>query len=127
MRFDDVGDRAVSEAFPLNVAAATDGSEECPLGNARDLQPRLKCSHAARLVRQHRLDGGSFIFGEFVAHDLRLLFWDLESQPVRCDQRRIGMPSVALSRLRHPTIFGRYQTNNGQISILVGNGYDAID
>jgi len=30
-------------------------------------------------------------------------------------------------RLRHGSIFGRYQTNNGQISILTGNGYDAID
>jgi hypothetical protein len=38
------------------------------------------------------------------------------------------MPSVALLRLRHRTIFGRYQTaSNGQISILTGNGYDAID
>jgi len=25
------------------------------------------------------------------------------------------------------TIFGRYQTNNGQILILAGNGYDAND
>ena len=37
------------------------------------------------------------------------------------------MHSVALLRLRHRTILGRYQTNNGQISILAGNGYDAID
>jgi hypothetical protein len=89
--------------------------------------PVIYAWHAARLVRQHRLDGVPFIFGEFVAHDSRLLFWDLESQPVRSDQRRTGMPSVALLRLRHRTIFGRYQTNNGQISILAGIGYDAID
>jgi len=37
------------------------------------------------------------------------------------------MPSVTPLLLRRRTIFGRYQTNNGQISILAGNGYDAID
>jgi hypothetical protein len=32
---------------------------------------------AARLVRQHRLDGGLFIIAEFVAHDSKLQFWSL--------------------------------------------------
>jgi len=36
---------------------------------------------------------------------------------------------VANGTSRHSLLqrFGRYQTNNGQISILTGNGYDAID
>jgi hypothetical protein len=33
--------------------------------------------NAARLVRQHRLDGGPFIIAEFVAHDSRLRFRSL--------------------------------------------------
>src|SRR5206468_3463645 len=37
--------------------------------------------HAARLVRQKRLDGGPFIVGEFVAHDSRLRFWSLNHAP----------------------------------------------
>jgi hypothetical protein len=31
--------------------------------------------NAARLVREHRLDGGPFIIAEFVAHDSRLQLW----------------------------------------------------
>jgi hypothetical protein len=34
---------------------------------------------------------------------------------------------ASLIKVRHRTIFDRYQTNNGQVSILTGNGYDAID
>ena len=33
--------------------------------------------NAARLVRQHRFDGGPFIVAEFVAHDSRLQFRSL--------------------------------------------------
>jgi hypothetical protein len=35
--------------------------------------------NAARLVRQHRFDGGPFVIAEFVAHDSRLRFSELES------------------------------------------------
>jgi hypothetical protein len=37
--------------------------------------------HAARLVRQHRLDGSPLIVGEFVPHDSMLQVWELESRP----------------------------------------------
>jgi hypothetical protein len=35
--------------------------------------------NAARLVRQHRFDGGPFMIAEFVAHDSRLRFRSLNS------------------------------------------------
>jgi hypothetical protein len=34
-------------------------------------------SNAARLVRQHRFDGGPFVVAELVAHDSRLRFGNL--------------------------------------------------
>ena len=37
--------------------------------------------HATRLIRQERPDGGSFIIGEFVAHDSRLRFGSLNHAP----------------------------------------------
>jgi hypothetical protein len=37
--------------------------------------------HAARLVRQERLDGDPFIIGEFVAHDSGRLFGSLNHVP----------------------------------------------
>jgi hypothetical protein len=33
--------------------------------------------NTARLVRQHRLDGGPFVLAEFVAHESRLQFRSL--------------------------------------------------
>lgn len=33
-----------------------------------------------RFFGQHRFDGDSLIIGEFVAHDTKLLVWELESQ-----------------------------------------------
>ena len=39
--------------------------------------------NAARLVRQHRFDGGPFIIAEFVAHDSRLQFRTLNHAPAR--------------------------------------------
>src|SRR5664280_1627585 len=89
--------------------------------------PVIYARHTARLVRQHRFDSGPFIFGEFVAHDSRLLFWDLESQPVQSDQRRTGMPSVTPLLLRHRTIFGRSWGNSRQPSALGLSFYAAND
>src|SRR6266700_3304081 len=43
--------------------------------------PVIYTGHAARLVRQERLDGGPFIIGEFVAHDSRLQFGSLNHAP----------------------------------------------
>ena len=37
--------------------------------------------NAARLVREHRSDGGSFVIAEFVAHDSRLKFRTLHHAP----------------------------------------------
>jgi hypothetical protein len=37
----------------------------------------LYTRHAARLIRQERLDGGLFIVGEFTTHDSRLRFGGL--------------------------------------------------
>ena len=50
--------------------------------------------HAARLVRQHRLDGRPFMVGEFVAHDSSPRFRGLNHDP------RAGLngPSYAQSR-----------------------------
>lgn len=55
--------------------------------------------------------------------------WDLESQPLRSDQRRTEMPSVKGTplRLRHRTILVGIGRNNGQILILAGDSYDAND
>jgi hypothetical protein len=39
--------------------------------------------NAARLIRQHRFDGGPFIIAEFVAHDSRLQFRSLNHAPGR--------------------------------------------
>src|SRR5262245_34103326 len=36
--------------------------------------------YAARLVRQHRLDGSPLVVGEVVAHDSPLPVWEFESQ-----------------------------------------------
>ena len=51
---------------------------------------RSTSSRAARpttwLVRQHRLDGGPLVVGEFVAHDSMLSVWELESRAGRRHQ-----------------------------------------
>ncbi len=39
--------------------------------------PVIHTRHAARFVRQERLNGGPFIVGEFVAHDSRPRFGSL--------------------------------------------------
>jgi hypothetical protein len=42
--------------------------------------PVIHARNAARLVRQHRLDRGPFIIGEFVAHDSRHQFVGLNQE-----------------------------------------------
>src|ERR1039458_1449730 len=77
--------------------------------------PVIYTRHATRLVWQERLDGCPFIVGEFVAHDSRLLFWDLESQPVQSDQRRTGGAQrriVAFAATHHFwSLLGQERTN----------------
>jgi hypothetical protein len=50
--------------------------------------------NAARLVRQHRFDGGPFVIAEFVAHDSRLRFRSLNHVSGRAinRQRPVGVP-----------------------------------
>jgi len=43
--------------------------------------PIVHARHATRFVRQERLDGGPFKIGEFVAHDSRLQFRNLNHAP----------------------------------------------
>ena len=43
--------------------------------------PVINTRHATRLIRQERLDGGPFIVGEFIAHDSRLRFGNLNHAP----------------------------------------------
>ena len=63
--------------------------------------------HAARLVRQHRLDGSPFIVGEFVAHDSAL--------QVR------GLNHGSAVRLNKPAVdlFGRYAPESGPIMLTL--------
>ena len=53
----------------------------------------VHAGHAARLVRQHRLDGSPFKVGEFVAHDSRLQFGSLNQ--VRGEAINPQMPIMA--------------------------------
>jgi hypothetical protein len=55
--------------------------------------------HAARLVRQRRLDGGPFMIGEFVAHDSRLRFRGLNYDP------RAGLNGPSIRRHIRPRRF----------------------
>src|SRR6266545_53311 len=43
--------------------------------------PVIYTGHAARFVRQVRLDGSPFIIGEFIAHDSRFQFGSLNHAP----------------------------------------------
>jgi hypothetical protein len=43
--------------------------------------PVVHTRHAARLVRQERLDGNPFIIGEFVTHDSKPQFGSLNHGP----------------------------------------------
>jgi hypothetical protein len=45
------------------------------------LRTRIHPWHAARLVRQHRVDGSPLNVGEFVAHDSWLRFGSLNHPP----------------------------------------------
>ena len=78
---------------PTNKAVVTGGAGtisrwQVAPGRTRALHPKDAIEHtsiiyarnAARLVRQHQLDRGPFIIAEFVAHDSRLRFGELESR-----------------------------------------------
>jgi hypothetical protein len=84
---------------PPNEAIVTGGAGTIGPGQvtpwrARAEDPKSAIEHttiiypanAARLIRQHRLDRGPFIIAEFMAHDSRLGFWELESLPPQYHQ-----------------------------------------
>jgi hypothetical protein len=60
--------------------------------------------YAARLVRQHRLDGSPFVIGEFIAHDLNSPVRGFESQPLA----NLNPPCVCHSGLS--SVFGAKRT-----------------
>jgi hypothetical protein len=57
----------------------------------------INAPNAARLVRQHQLDGGPFIIAEFVAHDSWLRFRSLNH--VSCSAINLPWHSVAANAL----------------------------
>src|SRR5262249_17450370 len=69
------------------IAPGCPGSQnpEDAIEDATVVRPR----DAARLVRQHRLDGSPLIVGEFVAHDSSPRFWGLESRLESRSQRAL--------------------------------------
>jgi hypothetical protein len=52
--------------------------------------PVVDAGNAAWLVREHRLDDAPFIVTEFIAHDSKLPFWELESHLRRRHQYAIS-------------------------------------
>jgi hypothetical protein len=68
--------------------------------------------NAARLVRQHRFDGGPFIIAEFVAYDSRLRFRSLNhvSGSAINPQRPVAMSLMLLIYFRFRQHSGRDRT-----------------
>jgi len=70
-------------------------------GRSRSQNPENTVEHTAivyprnptRLIGQHRLDGGPFIIGEFIAHDSGPPVWEFESQAsdqTQCSRSGLG-------------------------------------